>query len=627
MSKILAIDLGTGNSCMSIWEGSNYKVIGNSEGERTTPSFVGITDSGELVGKSAKNQSIVNPEKTIYEVKRLMGANWDDPKTQADIKRVPYKCVKGPNNTVRIEINGKQYSPEEISAKILGKLKADAEAYLGEKITEAIITVPAYFNDSQRQATKDAGKIAGLEVKRIINEPTASALAYGLDKNKNGNVLVYDNGSGTLDVTILDIADGVFEVKSTSGDTHCGGSDVDNIIIKYVNEEFMKDNPSIDLTKDKMALQRVKDAAEKAKIELSNALETTVNLPFITADSTGPKHLTVKLTRAKFESLIESWVDKTLESVKTALKDAGLDKSKIDHIVMVGGSTRIPLVQKKVQEFFGKELDKSVNPDEVVSAGAAVQAGILQGDGKSDILLLDVTPLSLGIETVGGIFTKMVDKNTTIPTKKTQVFSTAEDNQPAVTVRIAQGEREFFNDNKLLGQFTLEGIAPAPRGIPQIEISYDLDANGILTVTAKDKGTGKEMNIRITDSGKMSDEEIDKAIKEAEANKEADKKRKEKVELKNQAESMIYNFEKQIEDNKDKLADSQDVIDEIKKKSEEIKSEISKEDFDVELVKRLLGELSTSAMKIGEKLYKQPEAQPEQTSEQTTENVQDAETV
>jgi molecular chaperone DnaK len=609
LSKIIGIDLGTSNSCFSYWDGSKYNIIPNAEGDRTTPSIVAFTDSGELVGKSAKNQAVTNPENTIYEIKRFMGVDWNDPKTQADVKRVPYKCVQGPNNTVRIDIKGKLYSPEEISAKILSKIKKDAEAYLGETITEAIITVPAWFNNAQREATKDAGKIAGLEVKRIINEPTASSLCYGIDKENTGKVAVYDNGGGTVDVTILDVAEGVFEVKSTNGDTHCGGSDVDNILIKYINEEFMKTNPGIDLTKDKMSLQRVKEAAEKAKIELSSTMEASINLPFITADATGPKHLDVKLSRAKFESLIDDWATKTLDCITAALKDAGFNKSDINHIVMVGGTTRIPLIQKKVQEYFSKELDKSVNPDEVVGAGASIQAGILQGNGKSDILLLDVTPLSLGIETMGGIFTKMIDRNTTIPTKKSNVFSTAEDGQPAVTIRIAQGEREFFKDNKLLGEFTLDGIAPAPRGVPQIEISYDIDASGILTVTAKDKATGKEMNIKISDSGKMSDADIDRAIKEAEANAEADKKRKEIIDAKNQLEQMCYGAEKQLKDNSEHISEgTKSKIEEaVKSAKEKLISEDSSE------LKNEIEKLQQSLMEIGQEIYsKQQTAQPQQ---------------
>lgn len=612
MSHIIAIDLGTGNSAVSYWDGSKFNIIANSEGDRTTPSIVAFTDAGEIVGKSAKNQAITNAENTVYEVKRFMGAEWSDLKTQADVKRVPYKCVQGPNNTVRIKVKDKEYSPEEISAKILAKLKKDAEAYLGETVTKAIITCPAWFNDAQRQATKNAGKIAGLEVERVINEPTAAALCYGIDKENAGKIVVYDNGSGTLDVTIMSIEDGVFEVLSTNGDTHCGGSDVDNILIKYINEEFMKSNPGIDLTKDKMSLQRVKEAAEKAKIELSSAMETNVNLPFITADATGPKHLNMNISRAKFESMIDEWASKTLKCIDNALRDAKLSKSDIKHVVMVGGTTRIPLIQKKVQEYFGKELDKSVNPDEVVAAGASVQAGVLQGDGKSDILLLDVTPLSLGIETVGGVFTRMIDRNTTIPTKKSQVFSTAEDNQPAVTVRIAQGEREFFNDNKLLGQFTLEGIPPAPRGIPQIEITYDIDASGILKVSAKDKGTGKEMNITISNSGKMSDEEIDRAIKEAEANADADKKRKESVEAKNALEQMIYGAEKQIKDNEANI--SEDLKKEVEKEIKIAKEKVSSENVDE--IKIESEKLQQILMKIGQEIYSKQQS-TQQTAEST----------
>ena len=611
MSKIISIDLGTGNSCMAYWDGSKYNIIPNAEGDRTTPSIVAFTDSGELVGKSAKNQAVTNAQNTVYEVKRFMGAEWSDSKTQADVKRVPYKCVQGPNNTVRIEIKGKQYSPEEISAKILGKLKKDAEAYLGETISKAIITVPAYFNDSQRQATKDAGKIAGLEVERIINEPTASSLAYGIDKENAGKTVVYDNGSGTLDVTIMSIEDGVFEVLSTNGDVHCGGSDVDNILIKYINETFMKDYPGIDLTKDNMTLQRVKEAAEKAKIELSSAMETNINLPFITADATGPKHLNMNITRAKFESLIDDWATKTLTCIDNALKDSKLTKNDIKHIVMVGGTTRIPLIQKKVQEYFGKELDKSVNPDEVVAAGASVQAGVLQGDGKSDILLLDVTPLSLGIETAGGVFTKIIDRNTTIPTKKSQIFSNYEDGQPKATIRVFQGERPMASDNKLLGQFDID-ITPAPKGMAQIEVAFDLDASGIMTITATDKANGKDAHITISNSGKMSDEEIEKAIKDAEANKEADEKRKKKVELRNELDALIAQSKKLISDNGDKL--SAETKDNINITIESAEATLKKEDFDEEEIKEKIEALKNALMKAGEELYKaqQSESKPEE---------------
>ena len=620
MSKIIGIDLGTTTSCVSYWDGSKFNIIPNAEGDRTTPSVVAFTDAGELVGKSAKNQSITNVENTVYEVKRFMGVEWSDAKTQADVKRVPYKCVQGPNNTVRIEIKGKQYSPEEISAKILTKLKKDAEAYLGEPVTEAVVTVPAYFNDSQRQATKDAGKIAGLEVKRLINEPTAASFCYGVDKENAGKITVWDFGGGTLDVTVLDVVDGVFEVKSTNGDTHCGGSDVDNILIDYVNNEFKKENNGIDLKADKLALQRLKDAAEKAKIELSNALETDINLPFITADATGPKHLNINITRAKFESLIDDWATKTLKCIDVALKDAGLKKSDIDHIVMVGGTTRIPLIQKKVQEYFGKDLDKSVNPDEVVAAGASIQAGILQGNGKSDILLLDVTPLSLGIETAGGVFTKIIDRNTTIPTKKSQIFSNYEDGQPKASIRVFQGERSMAADNKLLGQFDID-IIPAPKGMAQIEVAFDLDASGIMTITATDKANGKAAHITISNSGKMSDADIDRAIKEAEANAEADKKRKEIVDAKNQLEQMCYSAEKQLKDNFDKISES------TKKEVEEVIKE-AKEKLTSEDASELKGEtekLQQTLMKVGQEIYsKQQSSQTQPQQEAATEKQAEA---
>lgn len=620
MSKIIGIDLGTTTSCVSYWDGSKFNIIPNAEGDRTTPSVVAFTDAGELVGKSAKNQSITNVENTVYEVKRFMGVEWSDPKTQADVKRVPYKCVQGPNNSVRIEIKGKQYSPEEISAKILTKLKKDAEAYLGEPVNEAVVTVPAYFNASQRQATKDAGKIAGLEVKRLINEPTAASFCYGVDKENAGKITVWDFGGGTLDVTILDVVDGVFEVKSTNGDTHCGGSDVDNILIDYVNNEFKKENNGIDLKADKLALQRLKDAAEKAKIELSNAMQTDINLPFITADATGPKHLNVNITRAKFESLIDDWATKTLKCIDVALKDAGLKKSDIDHIVMVGGTTRIPLIQKKVQEYFGKDLDKSVNPDEVVAAGASIQAGILQGNGKSDILLLDVTPLSLGIETAGGVFTKIIDRNTTIPTKKSQIFSNYEDGQPKASIRVFQGERSMAADNKLLGQFDID-ITPAPRGMAQIEVIFDLDASGIMTISAIDKATNKESHITISNSGKMSDIDIDKAIKEAEANAEADKKRKEVVDAKNQLEQMCYAAEKQLKDNSDKISEStkKEVEEVIKEAKEKLTSEDASE------LKSEAEKLQQSLMKIGQEIYsKQQSSQTQPQQEAATEKQAEA---
>lgn len=614
MSKILSIDLGTGFSAMSCWIDGESKIIENAEGRRTTPSIVALTDKGEwLVGQAAKNQAVTNPENTVYEVKRLMGASWDDPKTQADVKRVPYKCKKSSKGGVVIELQGKDYTPEEISAKILSKLKTDAEAYLGETITEAVITVPAYFNDAQRNSTKTAGKIAGMEVKRIINEPTAAALAYGLNKSEGSkNILVYDNGSGTLDVSILEITDGVFEVKATSGDTHCGGSDIDKILIDYIAEEFIKTS-TVDVRKDKLALQRVKEAAENAKIALSSTTETEINLPYISATASGPVHLVMKITRAKLESLIDDFVKKTLKPIDQALKDAEMKKSDINDIVMVGGTTRIPMIQKAVSDYFnGKELDRSINPDEVVSQGAAVEGGILQGNGASDILLLDVTPLTLSIETLGGVATPMIERNTTIPVSKKQTFSTAVDNQSAITVRVAQGERSIFAENKLLGEFNLEGIAPAPRGIPQIEITYDIDANGILNVKAVDLGTKKEMTKTISGSTKLSDEEVDRMVKEAEAHAEADKKFKELIDKKNEGEGLVNYIEKALKDNTDKI--SQEVKDEVEPKLNSLKEVLKKDSVTVEEIQKEIDELQSSAQKIGEAIYKA--AQEAQTAEE-----------
>ncbi len=621
MAKVIGIDLGTTNSCVSVMDGKSPKIIENSEGARTTPSMVGITDDERLVGQPAKRQAVTNPENTLFAIKRLIGRRHDDEYSKKFSELVPYKIISAKNGDAWVQANGQDYAPSEVSSFILRKLKEDAEAFLGEKVEKAVITVPAYFNDAQRQATKDAGKIAGLEVLRIINEPTAAALAYGLDKKESGTIAVYDLGGGTFDVSILEVGDGVFEVKSTNGDTFLGGEDFDQRIIDYIAEQFKKEN-GIDLRTDKLALQRMKEAAEKAKIELSSAAQTDINLPFVTADASGPKHLNVKLTRSQFESIVDDLITKSIEPCKAALKDAGVNASDIDEVILVGGMTRMPKIVEAVTSFFKTEPHRGVNPDEVVASGAAIQGGVLMGDVK-DVLLLDVTPLSLGIETLGGVFTRLIDRNTTIPSKKSQIFSTAEDNQSAVTIRVSQGEREMASDNKSLGEFNLEGIAPAPRGVPQIEVTFDIDANGIVNVSAQDKATGKAHNITIQASGGLDDNEIDRMVKEAEDNAEADKEKREAIDARNQAESMIHGAEKSLSDLGDKAEAN------TKKEVEDAVAELKTalEGEDISIIKEKTSSLSAVMMKMGEAAYKANEANNAESADNANDTAESKEDV